>query len=209
MESHDRLDLCFNSRIDDGRIGQVLIVVNDLRLSGSEIRLFSPLSPAECASRLEAVIDSERSALFSVAGLFGSRPVVGRVTGSSLRLRKRIGYRNSFQIFLTATMQPEAGGTLISGGFAMHPFVRVFMLIWFGGVILMGGSIFVATVRGTFSVTGGHRQNIWLGLVLPPAMLAFGAGLLRVGRFLDRDEARFLTDFLVETLNARDQKRAA
>jgi hypothetical protein len=183
--------------------------MNVLRLSDSEMRLFSPFSPVECVSRLEAVIDTERSALFSLGGLFGSRPVVGRVNGSSLRLHKRIGYRNSFQIFLTATMQAEAGGTLISGGFAMHPFVRVFMLIWFGSVILIGGSIFVAIVRGVLSGTGSNRHNMWVGLVVPPAMLVFGVVLLRVGRFLARNESRFLTDFLIETLNARNQNRAA
>jgi hypothetical protein len=182
--------------------------VNDLRLQGSKMRLFSPLSPAECAARLTEVIDFERSAHFSLAGLFGSRPVVGHVTGSSLRLRKRIGYRNPFQIFLTATMRPETGGTLISGGFAMHPFIRVFLLIWFGGVILIGGSIFVATVRGIFSGTS-DRQGMWVGLLAPPIMLAFGVGLLRLGRFLGRKEARFLTDFLIEKLNARDQQRVA
>src|SRR4051812_21410120 len=115
-------------------------------MNSNRIELIAPLPPAECASRLKAVIDTERSALFSFAGLFGSRPVVGRVTESSLRLRKRIGYRNSFQSFLTATMRPEAGGTLISGDVAMHPFVRVFMFVWFGGVVLIGGTMFLATV---------------------------------------------------------------
>ena len=172
------------------------------------IQLFSPLPPAECASRLKVAMDTERLAHFSLAGFFGSRPVVGQVTESSLRLRKRIGYRNTFQTFLTATMRPEAGGTVISGEFAMHPFVRVFMLIWFGGIIIIGGTMFVATASSMLSGSG-QGQNTWMGVVIPTAMLAFGFGLVRLGRFLARTESRFLTDFLVQTLNAHEQNRAA
>jgi len=154
-------------------------------------------------------MDTESSGLFSLAGLFGSKPVVGRVTETSLRLRKRIGYRNSFQSFLAATLRPEAGGTVISGEVAMHPFVRVFMLIWFGGVILIGGTMFVATVGTMLFGSGSQYQNAWMGAVIPPILLAFGFGLVRFGRYLARDETRFLTGFLIQTLNAHAQDRAA
>jgi len=126
-----------------------------------------------------------------------------------LRLRKRIGYRNSFQSFLAATLRPEAGGTVISGEVAMHPFVRVFMLIWFGGVILIGGTMFVATVGTMLFGSGSQYQNAWMGAVIPPILLAFGFGLVRFGRYLARDETRFLTGFLIQTLNAHAQDRAA
>jgi hypothetical protein len=154
-------------------------------------------------------MDTERSALFSLTSLFGSRAVIGRVTDTSLRLRKRIRYRNSFQSHLTATLRPEAGGTVISGEVAMHPFVRVFMFIWFGGVILIGGTMFVAAIGTIFFGSGSQHQNAWMGAVIPPVMLVFGFGLLRFGRYLARDETRFLTDFLIQTLKAHAQDRAA
>lgn len=154
-------------------------------------------------------MDTEHSALFSLAGLVGSKPVVGRVTETSLQLRKRIGYRNSFQSFLSATLRHEAGGTLISGEVAMHPFVTVFMFIWFGFVILIGGTMFVATVGTLFFGPGNRHENAWMGAVIPPVMLVFGFGLVRFGRYLARDEARFLTDFLIQTLNAHVHDRAA
>ena len=175
----------------------------------NRIQLFSPLPPAECVSRLVAVMDTEQSAIFSLAGLFGSKPVIGRVTETSLQLRKRIGYRNSFQSFLAATLRPEAGGTVISGEVAMHAFVKVFMFIWFGGVILIGGTAFVVTAGTIFFGSSSQHQNAWMGAVIPTVMLLFGFGLVRFGRFLARDEARFLTDFLMQTLNAHAQDRAA
>ena len=154
-------------------------------------------------------MDAEPSAFFSLASSFGSKPVVGRITETSLRLRKRIGYRNSFQSFLAATLRPEAGGTVISGEVGMHEFVKVFMFIWFGGVILIGGTMFVATVGKILFGSGNQHENVWMGVVIPPVMLIFGFGLVRFGRYLARDEARFLTDFLVQTLNAHPQDRAA
>jgi len=178
-------------------------------MNASRIQLLTPLTPAECASRLTASIDTERSALFSFVGMFGSRPVVGRVTESSFRIRKSIGYRNSFQSVLTATMRWEAGATVISGEVAMHPFVRVFMFIWFGGVILIGGTIFLAGIGSMISGSSSQQQKAWLGVVIPPVMLAFGYGLIRFGRYLARHEASFLTDFLIRTLDAHERNRAA
>lgn len=177
-------------------------------MTSNRIELLTPLRPAECAWRLTAVIDTEWSALFSFAGLFGSRPVVGRVTESSLRLRKRIGYRNSFQNHLTATMRPEGGGTLISGDVAMHPFVRVFMFVWFSGVVVIGGMMFLAAVSSLLFGGGNQYQNAWLGAIIPPAMLAFGYGLVRFSRYLARGETRFLIEFLVHTLDAYEKDRA-
>lgn len=173
----------------------------------NRIQLLSPLTPAECVSRLVAVIDTERPTMLS-SGLSGSRPVVGRVTDSFLCIRKRIGYRNSFQSFLTATMRPEAGGTLISGEVAMHPFVQVFMFIWLGGVLLIGGTVFLATVGSMVIGSGSPHQNAWMGVVIPPVMLAFGFGLVSFGYHLARDEGRFLTDFLIRTLDVHEQNRA-
>jgi len=178
-------------------------------MNSNRIELLTPLTPEECASRLMAVIDTERSALFSFAALFGTRPVIGRVTDSSLRLRKRIGYRNSFQSFLTATMRREAEGTVISGEVAMHPFVRIFMIIWFSGVILIGGTIFLVTIGSLISHSAHQQQNAWVGAVIFPAMLVFGYGLIQFGRYLARGEAPFLEDFLIQTLGAHKHNRAA
>jgi len=177
--------------------------------SNERLELYSSLPLDECARRISDAIDSERSPLFSLVSLFGSHPVAGRVDGFSLSLRKRIGYRNSFQSHLTATMRAEGSGTLVSGEFAMHPFVRVFMTIWFSGVILIGGTMFIVATGAFLFGSPPRGNNAWVGIFVPPVMVAFGFALVRFGRYLARDEARFITEFLVRVLNANDRKASS
>jgi hypothetical protein len=170
----------------------------------NRLELSSPYSPNECAARLAAAIDAEPRWFSSWSAMFGSKPVIGTVSGDSLCLRKRIGYRNSFQSSLTATMRPGQGGTVISGEMGMDPLVLAFLFIWFGLVILIGGSVFLATVGDILS---GHRNSI-AGAAIPVGMAGAGFAMVQLGRFLARGEARFLTEFLIQTLDARDQNDA-
>lgn len=168
------------------------------------IKLFTSLSPEQCLSRLSAAGDIEHSLLPSFSSAFGSKPVVGRGTVSSLRLRKRVSYANSFQTHLTVSMRGEEGGTAIEGALGMHPAVQPFNALWFGGVLLLGGTMFLVSLRSLIADGDDAMQNAWLGIVVPPLMLAFGYGLDRFGRHLARDEGRFLTEFLIRTLDARE-----
>lgn len=152
--------------------------------SSESIEVFSPFCPDDCASRLDAAIDSEWK-------FFGSKPVIGRASESSLRLRKRIFYNNSFQSILVATMRPEQRGTIISGTCGMRPVVRIGMLIWFAGVILIGLPV-------AFSMLRTHDS---MGVAIPVGLLVFGFALIKFGRYLARNETRFLKDFLIQTLN--------
>jgi hypothetical protein len=166
----------------------------------SRVELRSPLSPSECVVRLSGAIDSERMAYVSLAGLFGSKPVAGYVTESSLRLRRRIYYRNSFQTFLTATLRPDGSGTSISGELGIHPAARWFMMIWFGFVGVVGGVMVVASLFGTLRTDGSP----WVGAAVLPGMLGFGIAIVQLGRWLARKEGTFLIDFLVQTLEAHE-----
>lgn len=81
------------------------------------IDLHSPLPLAECAARLEAIMEPER--IFPKADC--DRPLTGRLKGSRLRLRKfRVGF-NSWQIFLFAKVTAETGGTRLRGWIGIHP----------------------------------------------------------------------------------------
>jgi len=73
-------------------------------LGSTRIEVLSPLSPAECVARLDAAIECDSTMLHY-------KSVVGKVRGDSLRLRKRIWYRNSFQTLLWAKLVPERKGT--------------------------------------------------------------------------------------------------
>jgi len=167
-----------------------------------QVQLYSPHPPAECVARLRAVINSEH--LFCLPNWFGTEPVSGRVTETSLRLSKRIWYRNSFQSFLFAKMRPEAGGTVISGKVGMHPFTSVFMCIWLGVAFIFGGIILVPSVRSLIAHPDNIQQETWVGCAVPLLMPTFGFCLVWCGRFLARNEDRFLTDFLSQTLDAKE-----
>ena len=157
----------------------------------NQFELLSPLPPSECASRMGTAIDIERFWGFSLVALTGKKPALGWVTDAAFRIRKRIVGRDSFQRILSAEMRPSGSGTVISGKFAMHPFVQAFMFIWFGGVgVGMVGML--ASLKGHFDG----------GLLIPPGMLIFGLALVFYGR---EDEKSFLVEFVKQTLNANEQ----
>jgi len=86
----------------------------------------------------------------------------------------------------------------------MNRFVIIFMLIWFGGVISIGGAAFIAAlvdlITGRRFVEGSHAAAI----VVPLGMVVFGIGLLKFGRYLARNERPQLIEFLKQTLEARE-----
>ena len=170
-------------------------------MKSERIELFSEYSPAECAARLTDAIDTESVASFGSTA--GSKTVLGRVSGSSFNLRKRIDYRNSFQSSLTGTLHSCDGGTLVLGSCGLNPFVLVFMCVWLSGVVLIGGPVFAFTLSSPHPFSD---QN-WVGLAVPAGMFVFGILLWRFGAYLARQEARFLTDFVAETLKARPNFR--
>ncbi len=156
-------------------------------LGSTRIEVFSPLSPAECFTRLDAEL-----------GMYGNKAVAGKVRRDSLRLRERIWYRNSFQTFLFAKLVPQAQGTLIVGRLGMHWLVLTFMAVWLGGALSFAVGWLLASLRG--DAVGGPPFAI---LVFFPV---FGVALCGFGRFLARHEAQFLTYFLVETVKGQLQE---
>ena len=126
-----------------------------LQIGKSEqVKLFSPLTPAECVSKLEAAIDYEGFMLLSFASIFGSKPVIGRVTESSIRLRKRIYYRNSFQnisrqLYLQQIPAPPFRVNLQC--------TRSYGLLWSSG--LVGSSLSAVRCSFVHSLQHFHRQQ--------------------------------------------------
>jgi hypothetical protein len=166
----------------------------------SAVELVSPLPPEECAARLREATDNE-----GLLSWFRSRPVIGRVSGRSVRLRKRIGYGNSFQAILVGRLEERDGGTVFRGKAGVSTFVTIFMAAWFCGVGLLGGAMSVIAIGEMLGVKFGERpmeRSLALPLVavIAPLMLTFGVGLVRFGRWLARDEERFLVAFVADTI---------
>ena len=107
--------------------------------------------------------------------------------------------------YAMVSLKAEKTGTRITCRFCMHPIVTAFMAIWFAGVVLIGGPItvsIIAAILGSAGQTSGSLPPI--AAVIAPAMLAFGCALVGFGQWLARDEATFLKNFFLRTLDATE-----
>ena len=105
----------------------------------------------------------------------GINPVVGKIGPTTLRLSKRIAYRNSFQTCLVADMVERGGQTHLTCRFAPHLLVVAFMAAWFAAVaaalfLFSGAALFVLA-----DAPAAATLSTWLALLVPLAMLAGGA----------------------------------
>jgi hypothetical protein len=157
--------------------------------------LISPLPLRECVRRLRTATDG-------VWAIGGSKPVQGTVRDTSIRLRKRIFYRNSFQCWLSAKLAEDNGQTRLSCTCGLHPFVRVFLEIWIGIVSVVGLTIAMQSTW-LWLRDSALSPNAWLGIVFPLIMASFAILLLKFGNYLAQDEPVFLVEFLECTINAR------
>jgi hypothetical protein len=148
----------------------------------------SPLSRDELASTLREQIDSPFV-------LFGKKTFIGRASASRIWIVRRVGYRNSFQTVLTATLSTsDSGGTLLRCRTGMSAFVIAFLSVWFGGVLTIGGAV----------VSLPFIEAAWKPeLLILPAMLLFGVGLVSFGRWLAKGEDELLVSFLEDAVDAR------
>lgn len=170
--------------------------------SNKAVALISTSPLGTCCSQLNLKIDQPWT-------IMGDRPVIGRIYETKLWMRKRIRYRNPFQILLRARLFEQAGSTHIQCYFSMRPFVVIFLTMWFGGVLLLGGGVFLMCLAGLILAYQSMPAGTWMGLLIPPWMVLFGFGIIQFGRYLARDERQFLLDFLCETLMARPVDLAA
>ena len=102
----------------------------------NEFVLLSTMPPDWCEAQLQAATDPDDEA-FKVFLGYGSRPFFGRVSGRSIRLRKKIPYRNPLQPYLTGTLEDYDDGTVLRGRFSINPFFIAFLVFWCGGVIAL------------------------------------------------------------------------
>jgi hypothetical protein len=167
------------------------------------IVMHSPMPPAAVAEALRGSMDEERRTLFSFSGYSGDQPILGEVWGSIFHLQKRRYWRNDFAPHFYGEIQSDPAGTRIEGRFDLADSVRLFMWFWLGGVVLIGGAIFMVCLSdvaaGSHLVSGDAR----VGLIVPPSMLLFGIVLPRVGRLLGRGDEAFILDHLQNILSAR------
>ncbi|MDB5312357.1 MAG: hypothetical protein JWO38_6559 [Gemmataceae bacterium] len=136
----------------------------------------------------------------------GSRPVLGRVSGSRVRLHKRLTGQNSFQTVLIGVLEPGGEGTTLRGRVGMHPGAIGYMAVYFAVAAI--GSVYL----GVSAARGGAGGGPLWAVIVPLAVLALGlmvvaggAGVVWLGRNQARDEDEFLLTFVMEVLAARKE----
>jgi hypothetical protein len=155
--------------------------------------LVSPLPLEECRRRLQEQMDGPMT-------LFGKRPVIGIISGTTLRARKRVAHRNSFYTRLVVKLRSDGNEMVVSCWFGMHPFVIAFMIVWFAIALFGVGGLAIPHLMAR-ALDG--RPGAWFALLVPIGMLTFGAVLLGGGRYLARGERAFLTGFVRDALEAK------
>ena len=159
----------------------------------ANLQLRSPLSPDQCLEMLRANIDPQWK-------IFGSMPVLGSVRGNNFKGYKRIFYGNSFRTFMYGQVATSDRGSLISLRFGISRITLAFMAFWVSGVLIGGGAVIFKMVQDMQQ--GIMPVDAWPFLLIPPMMLVFAFGLYKFCRWLGRNEAQFLTDFVKGTLRA-------
>lgn len=157
------------------------------------VDLVSPLSRDECVKRLGA----EVSSYWAIAS---GKPVFGSITSDTIKLRKRIYYRNSFQPTLRGHLDDAGTGTRIHCEFGEIPLLPVFIA---AGMIIV---IALTGVGMTLRSVNLHEVPL-IAIILPlaalPLFLGIGIGSIYLGRWLARDERAYLVDFVRKTTEAK------
>ena len=155
------------------------------------ICLVSDESVPNCQARLEGAVG------FNTVG-----PILGEVRGSKFRLHiLRKDFRNSFAPHFHGELRAAPSGTTIEGKFTMHFFVRMFLTIWFAGVIGIGGKM--ALVSAESIATGRPVEHVYIGLFFPTALLFAGILIVYSGKTLGVDDEAQILKFLQHRLNCR------
>jgi hypothetical protein len=112
-----------------------------------------------------------------------TRPFVGTVEGKKFRIHRDIYYRNSFLPMIRGHVDSGPVGTRVRVTMYLHPFVAVFMAVWFSGV----GSALYGFLHSANPVAD-------MTVVFPLGMLAFGVVMVCAGFFPEAIKARRLLE---------------
>jgi hypothetical protein len=130
----------------------------------------------------------------SVFSSWGETSAVGKVSESQVRLQRVIPMmNNSFKPFFFGRFEVRDGVTVLTGRFSMTVFVKIFMTVWFGMLLLISGGILVSGVKA---------QGSTPPFILFQPLLMVGGGVLLVafGKWLSRNDVAWLSSVIGRAL---------
>lgn len=156
--------------------------------AGSDLVEFeSSFGLAESVERLKAV--TRHWAMFTLS----REAAVGTVTESRVSLQRVIPMvRNSFKPLFIGRFQVRQNQVVLTGRFALHWSVKLFMGFWFGFCALFTASTLIAAVPA---------QHATMLPLVGLAMMACGIGLMRISVWFSRNDRAWLSDVIRTALS--------
>lgn len=158
--------------------------LGDYKKRGNRITFRTLKSISECQKLV-------RSAGYSAFGI-----VLESFDGQNFTLSVRRNYRNSFAPLCTGKLTPQITGTLIDIRFGMRSSVKLFLAVWFVGIVAAGVVILS-------NMLFGNAVHATAGIVVPSFLLGFGIVLVRLGNRLGHDEEAYVLGWLERSFEDR------
>jgi hypothetical protein len=162
--------------------------IRDLWLGSAPVEFESSYGLSESVERLKA---ATRRFVFSVLTRQEAVGVVKEERVSLQRVIPMVG--NAFKPFLRGRFIVRDGKVFLIGRFTVHPFAKLFMAFWFGGV---GCFMLLALLEH-------NSKNAPLAVLVGGGMLATGAAFLWFCKWLARNDAAWLSDVIRRALSAK------
>ena len=77
------------------------------------------------------------------------------------------------------------------------------MRIWLAGAVLIGTPIFLETLMDISTGSDHMTGDLWVGIIVPPALVLFGTVLPKFSRRLGKKDRKFILEHIQQTLAAR------
>jgi hypothetical protein len=153
---------------------------------------------------LKLELGRERSAVISLLQSHTRAPgvrtlfytgLVGRVDERKIRLRYKVAWRhNDYAQVFSGCFRVEAGRTYLVGRFAPRRWGQIFIGMWAGFIVLW----WIAAIAMSVNLPE-IRFPLPMVLLVPPVMLAFGFGTLRLSQWQAKASNEFLESEIRET----------
>ncbi len=161
--------------------------LNNIWFGSETVEFQSAYGLAESVERLRSV--TRRLSIFSV---FGQQTAAGSVKESRVSLRRVIPLvGNSFKPLFKGHFEQRKGTVVLIGQFRMSWFVRLFMGIWFAGIIAITASSILEPARCS------RGTPI---LLVSAAMLVAATGLVSLGAWFSRNDPAWLSNVIRHAL---------
>jgi hypothetical protein len=136
----------------------------------------STLTKEELLAHLQNEIEAEKSFGFDANNHSYSKPYIGKIDTNTFEIKRAINYKNSFLPKITGEIQNDFNGSKINVKMNLEGFVKIFMVIWLGGVLIgcLATSYSIIFNDGLNSEGGLFMFIPFLMLIVGIAMVSFG-----------------------------------